>query len=205
MCEDLRNHHRILDAGNDPNGAATGLTGLDIDVEHALEAPCPGHGGVRLGWRLLLCGIRCAGVVAFTALGRRHERPMSAVGGEHTVEARQVHARFEYQGGQTGDEVQGLEDDVRGAVTVGRLELVAPAHPCARDISDSIHVITHVAIGGERQAFFRHWRAGDVAAQPLQLGTFIGLRLWLLSRSTSCPEMDVKGFTQFVTIARGCG
>ena len=83
MREDLRNHYRILsalascvapspaslqsDAGNDPNGTATGLTGLDIDVEHALEALRPGHGCVTLGWRLPLRCNRCAGVVAFAA------------------------------------------------------------------------------------------------------------------------------------------
>ena len=74
---------------------------------------------MTLGWRLVLCCIRRAAVVAFTALGRRHERPMPAVGGEHAVEARQVHARFGYKGGQASDEVQGLEDDMRGAVAAG--------------------------------------------------------------------------------------
>ncbi len=92
---------------------------LNLDLEHALEALRPGHGCVTLGWRLVVGVIRRAAVVAFTALGRRHERPMPAVGGEHAVEAHQVHARFGYQGGQASDEVQGLEDDMRGAVTVG--------------------------------------------------------------------------------------
>ena len=80
----------------------------------------PRHGYVTLGWRLLLRCNRCAAVVAFTALRRRHEHPMPAVGGEHTVEARQVDPGLWDQGGQTGNEVQGLEDDMRGAVTVGR-------------------------------------------------------------------------------------
>ena len=61
-----------------------------------------------------------------------------------------------HQGSETGDEVERLEDDVRGAIAVRCLELV-----------------THLAIGGERQAFFRHCWAGNVAAQTFQLPAFI--------------------------------
>ncbi len=56
----------------------------------------------------------------------------------------------------------------------GVFSWVAPAHPCARDISDSIHVITHVAIGRERQPPFRHRWPCNIAAQTFQLLAFIG-------------------------------
>jgi len=51
------------------------------------------------------------------------------------METGQIHSRLRHQGGQPGDEVQRLEDDVRGAIAVRCLELV-----------------TDVAIGGEREA-----------------------------------------------------
>ena len=159
MHEDRLDQRWILNAGDDPDGTAARPTGLDIDVEHALQALRPRHGGVTLGWRLVLCVIRRAAVVASTPFRRRHERPVPAVRCEHAVEARQVDPGLWDQGGQSSNEVQRLEDDMCSAIVVRRLEL-----------------ITHVAIGGERQTFCRYRRAGDVAAQPLQLGAFIGLR-----------------------------
>ena len=48
-----------------------------------------------------------------------------AVGVEHPVEAGEVDPRFRYQGGQAGDEVQGFEDDVGGAVAVRCLERIS--------------------------------------------------------------------------------
>ena len=34
--------------GDDLHGAAAGLAGFDVDVEHALESLCPSHGDVPL-------------------------------------------------------------------------------------------------------------------------------------------------------------
>ncbi len=53
------------------------------------------------------------------------------------METGQVDSGFRHQGNETGDEVQRLENDVRRAIAVRHLKLV-----------------THVAIGGERQALF---------------------------------------------------
>jgi len=44
--ENLRDDLRIFDAGDNPHRTPAALTALDIDVEHAFEAACPGHGEV---------------------------------------------------------------------------------------------------------------------------------------------------------------
>ena len=93
-----------------------------------------GHGGPPFGGRGVFHRIRHASFVALAALGRRHLCTMRAVGGEHTMESSQVDPGLRHQRDKPGDEVQRLENDVRGAITVRRLELV-----------------THVAIGRERQ------------------------------------------------------
>ena len=64
---------------------------------------------------------------------------MFAVRREHPVKAGQVDARLRHQSGQSCDEVQGVEDDVGGAVAVRCLQLVA-----------------NVAVGGQRQPLFRY-------------------------------------------------
>ena len=43
MGEDLLDHHRILNAGNDLDGTAAFPAGLDVDGEHPLESLRPGH------------------------------------------------------------------------------------------------------------------------------------------------------------------
>ena len=97
-------------------------------------------------------------LVALTPLGRCHPRAVLAVGGEDPVETGEVDTRLGDQRGEPGDEVQGLEDDMGGAVAIGGLQLVA-----------------HLSTGRSRQALFRYRRAADVAAQPFQLVPFIGL------------------------------
>ena len=76
-----------------------------------------------------------------------HRCAVLAVRGKYAIEARQVDPRLWHQGGEPGDEVQRLEDDMGGAIAVRRLELVAD-----------------VAMGRERQALFRDRRATDGAA-----------------------------------------
>ena len=68
----------------------------------------------------------------------------------------EVDPRFRHQGCQAGNEIQWLEDDVRRAVTVRRLQLEPD-----------------VAIRGERQSFFRDRWPADVSTQALELLAFI--------------------------------
>ena len=37
VCQNLLDDHRVFDTGDDPHGATTVLTGLDVDPEHSLE------------------------------------------------------------------------------------------------------------------------------------------------------------------------
>ena len=41
MGEDLLDHHRTLDAGDDLDVAAAGLAGLDVDAEDTLQTLTP--------------------------------------------------------------------------------------------------------------------------------------------------------------------
>ena len=43
VIEDLLDHHRVFDAGDDFDGAAAFTTSLDIDIEDTFEPLCPGH------------------------------------------------------------------------------------------------------------------------------------------------------------------
>ena len=68
------------------------------------------------------------------------------------IQARQIHPRFRHQGCQPGNEVEGLEDDVRRAVSVRCLQLVPD-----------------VAVRRRREALFRDRRPADIPTQPLEL------------------------------------
>jgi len=56
-------------------------------------------------------------------LRRCHRCSLLAVRGKYPMEVRQIDPGFWHQGGEPGDEIERLEDDMRGAVTVRRLEL----------------------------------------------------------------------------------
>jgi hypothetical protein len=58
-----------------------------------------GHGRMTPNWRLLLLAIRCFGLVAFSPFCRRHQRTVSAVRGEYTVETCQIDSGPGHQGG----------------------------------------------------------------------------------------------------------
>ena len=117
MIEYLPDHYRIFNASDDLDGAAALLADRDIDVEHPLEALGPGHGRVPFGGRSRF--VRYLGLITLAPLRGGDQGAVSAVGGEHPVEAREVHPRPRHQGHQPGDEVEWFEDDVGGAVPVG--------------------------------------------------------------------------------------
>jgi len=115
-------------------------------LEDALQALRPGHRPAALRGRPDVDHLDAA------PPPRRHDPcPPGTVRREHAVVARQVHARCRHQGRETGDEVQRLEDDVRRAVPVRRLQGVA-----------------HPALGREGQPALGQGWPGDVAAQALQ-------------------------------------
>jgi len=109
------------------------------------------------------------------------------------IQTGHVDPRFRHQRRQPGNEVEGFDkiagsdfeqpnagpkgggQDARSNMTsvvpsrYGVFSWVAPAHPCARDTCDSLHVVSDVAVRRERQALFRDGRPADVATQPLEL------------------------------------
>jgi hypothetical protein len=122
VIEYLLNHHRVFDAGNDLHGPAAGRTGLNVDAKDAFQALRPGHGGPALSRRWWFIGY--PGLVALAPFGRGDQGAMFTVRRKHAVESCQVHSGLGHQGGEPGHEIQRLEDDVRGAITVRCLELV---------------------------------------------------------------------------------
>ena len=94
--EDLLDHDRVFDTSNDLDVAAAAFADLDVDVENALQALCPSHGGPTFGGRGVFRRIRRAGLVTLAALGRRHLCTMRAVGGEYAMKSSEVDpGRFE--------------------------------------------------------------------------------------------------------------
>lgn len=85
VVENLADDDGIFDAGDDLHGAAAGLASGDVDVEHALEALCRGHGGMTFGGGLVRGFVRRVGFSSLTTPGRSNQCSMFAVGREHAV------------------------------------------------------------------------------------------------------------------------
>lgn len=81
MIENPLHERRILNAGDDLDGAATLVTRFDVDLECPFESLGPGHGGAALGGGLGLKGR------SFPPTRRGHLLSESAVGREYAVEA----------------------------------------------------------------------------------------------------------------------
>jgi len=68
VVEDGLDNGRVFDAGDDLDRPVAVLTGLDVDVEDALQALGPAHGGLTLGGHFVRCLLaalpRLAGVTA---------------------------------------------------------------------------------------------------------------------------------------------
>src|SRR5690606_39890629 len=124
VIKDLLDHYRVFNAGDDFHGAAAAAAGLDVDIENTLEPLRPCHRRSPLCWCCRF--ISHPDLVAPAPFCRRDQRPVPTVGCEHPAEAGWVDSGRRYQGGQPGNEIQSFENDVRGAVPVRRLELLAP-------------------------------------------------------------------------------
>ena len=130
MFQNLPDCRRVFDTGNNPNRALTLLTDFDIDVEYPFQPLGPGHGGMAFG-RGFVIGlggvfvVAVAVAVALTPAGRGDKCAVFAVGSEYSVKSCQVHSGFWYQGGQSRDKVQWLEDHMGGAVAERCLQLVS--------------------------------------------------------------------------------
>jgi len=79
----------------------------------------------------------------------------------------------------------------------GVLSRVAPAHPCARDTCESLHIVADVAIRRERQALFRDRRAVAGVMCPVFLCALRGRsrRRYLFHSSPDISGNSMPGST----------
>ena len=162
MGEDFVDDLGRFDARDDAQRAATHATVFDVDAEDALEPLHPAHGrGTR---RMRLAGglVDRVGDDAVAVLEVR---------GEHAVVSGEMGAGAWNEGGEAGDEVDGVEHDMSGAVTEGVLE--------------SIHDLPAVI---DREAFVGECWAGDVA--PRECGAARRGASAGSSGSTPCNIVD---------------
>ena len=142
MGEDSLDEPGGFDARDDAQRAATHATVFDVDVEDALEPLHPAHGRATRRGRLaggLMGGVGDDAVAVL------------AVRGEHAVVSGEMGAGAWHEGGEAGDEVDGVEHDMGGAVSEGVLE--------------SIHDLPAVI---DREAFVRDGGAGDAPPSVLE-------------------------------------
>ena len=142
MGEDFLDDLGRFDARDDAQRGATHATVFDVDVEDALERLPPAHGR----------GTICMGL-AGGSMGRVGDDAVAVleVRGEHAVVSGEMGAGARHEGGESGDEIDGVEHDMRGGVTEGVLE--------------SIHDLRAVI---DRVAFVRECWTGDVAAKAFE-------------------------------------
>ena len=128
VLENPLNDRRRLDAGDDAQSTAALPAGLDIDREHPLEALRPRHPRMPIDgrWLATLGNSACPG---------HDPGPLGARRREHAMVPSQVGAGCWYQRSESRNKVLRLENHVRGAIAIRRLECIA-----------------HVATPGRRQA-----------------------------------------------------
>lgn len=80
MIQDLLDHRRAFNTGDDLHRATAQIAGLDVDLEHAFQALSPSHRRVTLGCRLVLILSR-----APAAFGWSHLLAQAAVWGKYAM------------------------------------------------------------------------------------------------------------------------
>ena len=117
MREDLENHRRLFDGGDNLQVAATLRAVFEVDIENVFEQPRPPHTRrcfMRVLGRIIAGFLRCA----------RHDRgAQPGIGREHAVKTDQMQARTRHQRSQALHEFQRRHRDVRGAVAPGAFQL----------------------------------------------------------------------------------
>ena len=97
-------------------------TSVDVYIEHTLESLCPGHGHMALSGRFLISS-RFA-LCAFAALCWSDHAAPTVIRCEDAVAPCWIDSGPGNQGGQSGEEVHGLKDDLSCAIAVRCLQRV---------------------------------------------------------------------------------
>ena len=84
----------------------------------------PGHGHMTLSGRFLLLASSALGLATLAPLRRCHQCSVFAIRGKYTVKTCQIDSGLGHQGGQFGNKVHRLEDDVGGAIPVRGFQLI---------------------------------------------------------------------------------
>src|SRR5690606_20414469 len=114
VIENPRNHFGFLDTGDHPQLPATAPTDLDVDREYAFEPLRPGEAPLPIA-ASRLAALVVVGSSSELSLGH-DPGPVRARRGKHTVIAGQVRVGLWHQRGEPGNEVLGLEYDVRRSI-----------------------------------------------------------------------------------------
>lgn len=93
---------------------------ISINIEDTLQVRRPSHGHPTLNRRWRLIGY--PGLVTLALLCRSAQRPVPAVQRKHPVETDEIDSGPGDQSDQPGNEIQRLEDDMRGAVPIRGLD-----------------------------------------------------------------------------------
>jgi len=124
MVQYLADDHGVLNAGNYSGRSTTDPADFHVNVEHPLESLSPTHRHMRLRARFLILTF-CHFRAALAPLGRGHPYPVFSVRRKYTMESGQVDSGPGYQGGQLGDEIHWLENDVSRAITIRGFQLIS--------------------------------------------------------------------------------
>jgi len=118
-----RNHFRLFDAGDHLERAAAARAGVDLNPKDALQTLRPAHGHMARGHGFV-GGLITLPLAAHTPMRRCHRSSEFAVRREHPVKSRQMHPGRRHQRDKPRHQIQRCQHDVRGAVTVGGLQLM---------------------------------------------------------------------------------
>ena len=154
VLENLFDDSRVFNTGNHFNGTATMLTGFNVDIEYSLQPLRPSHGSVSL-YRRPCFTFRGS----FTTGCWRNLFSQSTIGREYAMEPGQVYSRPGHQSRKPCHEIQWLQYNVRGPVSIRCFECVA-----------------NISLIGECHTLSRYCWPGYISTQPLQLAALMRLR-----------------------------
>ena len=129
VFENVRNHCRILDAGDHFDLAAITFTNFHVNIEHPFEPLHPCHRQMALLMALVktivIGRFSLLWLLVLATFGGRYLNTMLAIRPEDTVEAGEIDSRPRRQSRKPGNKIQRSKEDMGGAVRVRGFQLVS--------------------------------------------------------------------------------